>query len=579
MTRRSWPLILLLALVLGLTGCWLKQTEDAETTDAAEGEQQTGNGIGSGVNVDDADLPSRIAYSADGRRLVAGAGARSAFYDIYAIRRIDLTFSQSIWWSQMTANYSSETEISAALSYNGVALAANVGVRFKGDTSYNQNRTEKKSFNISIDYENADQSLEGYKNLNLNCAYADDAFLREIVYEAVNQSYIPALANSYVDLYINGVYWGVYINSQQEDDAFIKEWFLTNNGTRWRAKSESSGNGGGGFGSGKSGLNDLGTSSSSYEPYYTLKDANKDDPWSDLVTVCTTLGATSTSANTAIEKVLDVDRALWFLACENVFDDEDSYIYKGGVDYYIYWDVETGRITPLEYDGNETMRANYTAWSPYYNAPNATYPLLAKLLAVPRFRQRYLAHMRTILAERFNPTFMNALIDEYAGMIDSYIQADPKKMMTYSAWQTAVTAMKAAVKSRHAYLSSSSEVAVTGLTITDARWSTAGTDWAVPSSAQEVIVTVKVAGDLGVGAVYLHGSTGVVGSFSALQMCDDGAHGDGASGDGVYGAAIPAQSSGTRVRFYIEAVAANSAATRTYEPAGAEHDVYVYTVQ
>ncbi|MDD8027645.1 MAG: hypothetical protein PHI34_14175 [Acidobacteriota bacterium] len=43
-----------------------------------------------------------------------------------------------------------------------------------------------------------------------------------------------------------------------------------------------------------------------------------------------------------------VDRALWFLACENVFDDEDSYIWKGGTDYYIYWEVETGRITIVQ---------------------------------------------------------------------------------------------------------------------------------------------------------------------------------------------------------------------------------------
>jgi hypothetical protein len=480
----------------------------------------------------------------------------------------------------MTANYSSETEIPAAMSYNGVALAANVGVRFKGDTSYTQNKTEKKSFNISIDYEDLEQKVEGYKNLNLNCAYADDTFLREIPYEAVNQSYIPALANNYVDLYINGTYWGIYINSQQEDDAFIKEWFLTNNGTRWRAKAESSGNGGGGgFGTGKSGLNDLGTSTSSYEPYYTLKDANKDDPWTDLVKVCTTLDDTSTSANTAIEGILDVDRALWFLVCENVFDDEDSYIYKGGTDYYIYWEVETGRLTPLEYDGNETMRTNYTSWSPFYNATNANYPLLYKLLAVSRFRQRYLAHMRTMLDERFNPTYMNALIDEHAGLIDSYIQADPKKFMTYAQFQTAVTTLKTIVKSRHTYLTSNSEVNVTGLTISDAQWSVAGTAWASPSSAQEVIVTAKVSGDLGVGAVYLYGCTGVVGKFTALTMYDDGAHGDGASGDGIYGAAIPAQSAGTRVRFYIEAVASNTAATRTYEPAGAEHDVYVYTVQ
>jgi spore coat protein CotH len=529
------------------------------------------------VDVDDASLPLRLAYSADGRRLVTGAGSRTAFYDIYAIRRIDLTFAQANWWSQMTANYSSETEIPASLSYNGTALASAVGVRFKGDTSYNQNKTEKKSFNISIDYENPDQTLEGYKNLNLNCAWGDNAFMREIVYEAVNQAYVPAVANNYVDLYINGSSWGLYVSSQQEDDEFIKEWFLTNNGTRWRAQPSSGG--GQGFGQGKSGLNYLGSSSASYEPYYTLKDANKETPWTDLVEVCTSLNATTTGANTDVEADLDVDRALWFLACENVFDDEDSYIYKGGNDYYVYWEVETGRITPLEYDGNSCLESNYATWSPFYNATNANYPLLTKLLAVPRFRQRYLAHLRTILAERFNPTSMNARIDEVAGLIDSAIQADPKKFMTYAQFQSAVTTLKSIVKKRYDSLSANSEVAVTGLTISDAQWSVDGVAWALPNSLQSVTVTAKVAGEAGIDSVRLYGCTGVVGAFSSLQMYDDGAHGDGGSGDGVYGCAIPAQAAGTRVRFYIETVASNTAGTRTYEPAGAEHDVYVYIVQ
>ncbi len=402
--------------------------------------------------------------------------------------------------------------------------------------------------------------------------------MREVLAETVFQYYIPAPANNYVDLYINGEYWGIYINSQQIDSDLIKEWFLSKDGTRWRAEP-SDGRTTADRGNGKSALNYLGAGASDYEPHYTLKKAGRDDPWTDLIAVCRELDSVTRGSYSGLAAVLDIDRALWFLACENVFDDEDSYIYKGGTDYYLYWESETGRIAPLEYDANTTMVSNYANWGPFYNASNSKYPLLYKLLNIPRFRQRYLAHMRTILAERFNPTHMNALVDEYAAFIDSYIQADPKKMMTYAQYTAALTGLKSVIAKRYDNLMSDAEVGVTGPTISGAKWTAGGVDWARPNSAQTVTVTASVGGGLGIDHVYLYGATGVVGNFAAIRMYDDGGHGDGSSGDGVYGAVIPVQTSGTRVRFYIEATADDTAGTRSYEPAGAEHDVYCYIVQ
>ena len=55
-------------------------------------------------------------------------------------------------------------------------------------------------------------------------------------------------------------------------------------------------------------------------------------------------------------------------------------------------------------------------------------------------------------------------------------------------------------------------------------------------------------------------------------MYDDGAHNDGAANDGTYGATIPGHTGGTWVRYYIEAVANNSANSVSYLPVGAEHE-------
>lgn len=200
---RKYLLLFLLCagLVIGPVGC---SVGDNGGGGGSGDDDETGTALAVGVDADDADLPRRIQYSDDGLRLVTGAGTRKAYYNISTVKRIDLTFSQSDWWSQMVANYSSETEIPAAMSYNGTALTYNVGVRFKGNTSYTQNNTQKKSFNIALDYENGDQAINGYESLNLNCAFEDDTFMREVLYETVNQYYMPAAANNYVELYING---------------------------------------------------------------------------------------------------------------------------------------------------------------------------------------------------------------------------------------------------------------------------------------------------------------------------------------------------------------------------------------
>jgi hypothetical protein len=524
------------------------------------------------------DLPSRIRMSADGRRLVTGLGSPKDLYDFDTIHSIQLVFAQSNWWTLLTNNYQSGTLVPAQLIYDGETLAADVGVRFKGFTSYTQNRTQKKSFHIDLDYEDAGQDINGMNDLILNCAFEDDSFMREIIYEHVNQLYIPAVDNNWVELTINGESWGLYVNSQCLDNNFIKAWFPSTDGTRWRAKSPSGGMGG--FGNGTSALKYLGDSQADYTPYYTLKRTCVTDPWASLIDVCTVLASASTAnVEDAISEVLDLDRTTWFLALENIFTDEDSYINKGADDYYLYWDITSGLLTPLEIDGNSTLLTGYVSWSPFRNATNANFPLLFRLLNVPAIRQRYLAHIRTILSESFNAANMTALIDACAAKIDAHISADPKKMMTYGEYISGVSALKSLIATRASNLNSNSEVNVAGLTVTDAGWTAGGSAFATPSDSQPVAVYAAVSGSMGVSAVYAHVGEGITGPFTRYRLLDDGQNEDGAADDGVFGVVLPGRSSGTRVRFYIEAVASNPSGTRTYYPAGAAHDVFTWLVQ
>ena len=91
-------------------------------------------------------------------------------------------------------------------------------------------------------------------------------------------------------------------------------------------------------------------------------------------------------------------------------------------------------------------------------------------------------------------------------------------------------------------------------------------------------ITATVGTD-NVGQINLYYSNEFVGKFSSVIMYDDSNHNDGSEGDGVYGAAIPGQSEGTYVRYYIEALAADVYNTASYLPIGAEHHCYIYKVR
>lgn len=528
------------------------------------------------------NLPDEMRLSADGHRLVTGGHLASGLYDESVIRTIYLDFAQPNYWTLLTQNYQTHSDIPATMTVDGQVFDS-VGVRFKGQTSYMMTQgSQKKSFNISLNYGQDYEKLMGYKTLNLNNCFQDPSFLREFFYLHQIRRHIPAAKANYVQLYLNNQNWGIYPNVQQLNGDFYEEWFLSSHGTNWRADrpNGSGGPGGGGWGDGTAALNYLGADSAEYQQYYTLKSTEKANPWEDLIATCEVLENTPLDQlEDELRDYLDLDRTLWFLACEIAFTDDDSYVYKGKMDYYVYWESETGRMTPIECDGNSAMEMNFAQqWSPFYHANNANYPLLNRLLAVPALRQRYLAHLRTVVQESFTALTTQDALDDYAAQIDSLVENDPKKLYTYNQFLTEVEDLKDFISVRRNYLMSNSEMLQPGPVIADAAHFIQNEAWAQPSSADEVTVRASVTSSNGIDHVTLYYASGLVGNFTAAPMFDDGQHDDEAADDGIFGAAIPAQAASSWVRYYVEAVAANSAKTAVYLPAGAEHDVFAYEV-
>ncbi len=522
------------------------------------------------------NLPNQWTLDESAHRITVGNVDDDGLYDRTVIREYYLDFTQTNYWTQLTNNYGTENEVQATLTVDGVSYPQ-VGVSFKGQTSYMMAQGEKKSFSIKMDSFIPDQNLMGYQTLNLNNSFQDASFMREFLYLSLIRKHIPAAKVCYVHLFINGEDWGIYPSVQQMNKDYLEEWFLSNDGDNWRADAPTSstggGPGGGGgpqWGDGTAALNYNGSTAADYNTYYTLKSQGIDEPWQHLINTCDILENTPIASLTdQLPAVLDVDRALWFLACEIAFGDDDSYVYKGKMDYYAYWELETGRMTPLEYDGNSILGNQANTWGPFYHADNANYPLLYRLMQVPAYRQRYLAHLRTVLEESINLTQTQAFIDEWGAFIDALVESDPKKLTTYNQFVSEKTVLQQRLTARRNALTGKSEMNTIAAITSDVKLYTSDIEWQLPEQNQAPIVKASVSSTDPIASVNLYYATGLVGNFTAVAMIYNGSQ---------YVSELPVQAPGTVVRFYVEVVEGNTAGTRSYNPAGAEHDFYYYFI-
>lgn len=505
----------------------------------------------------------------------------AGLFDPTLVRTLSLTFTQANWQTQLAANYSRGSNLAATLAFNGRTYPG-VGVRYRGNTSYTMSGA-KKSLNLEIDATDPDADLLRYDTLNLNNAFGDESLQREVLYFNLMRRYTVCPGATFARLLINGTYWGLYSCIQQQDGRMMNEWFPSNDGDRWRAPNMGGGGGGpgrppgggGGFGGGNSALTYLGATAASYRNAYELKSDNATNAWERLIHVIDVLNNSPADGFAdRIQDVLAVDRWLWFLAAENVFADDDSYFNKGA-DYMMYFEPESGRLHPVEHDGNESFVANDLRLSPVQGATDTARPVLKRLLGVPEFRQRYCAHLRTLLEESFHPSVVNALIDAYRALTLEAIAADTRKGYSMTAYTNDLTQLRAFVQQRHAFLTNHAEIRPVPPLI---EWVRGPATLPTPATAPFLTAHVLAQGTNGLDSVWLHYRPRSHGRFTATAMVDDGAHGDGTAGDGVFGAATPPFPAGTKVRFYVEARSANTAKAATFSPARAEQVTDAYRV-
>ncbi|MBZ0172391.1 MAG: CotH kinase family protein, partial [Phycisphaerales bacterium] len=130
-------------------------------------------------------------------------------YDIETVRTFNITFHDANWEALLRANYASETPILADLEIDG-DVYPDVGVRIRGNTSYIALPPGSQKFSLKVytDFTDPNQEVMSYDTLNLNNAFRDPTFCREVVYNNYVSQFIPHPRANHVLVTLNGQNWG-----------------------------------------------------------------------------------------------------------------------------------------------------------------------------------------------------------------------------------------------------------------------------------------------------------------------------------------------------------------------------------
>ena len=317
-------------------------------------------------------------------------------------------------------------EFMAAISYQsslGTVVYDSIGFRARGNTSLS---SQKKSFKIDFNRFVSAQKFEGLEELNLNGEHNDVSIMRSFLAQhLLRAAGLAASRTSYVKLYVNNEYKGLYINVEHLDDEFLDLRFPTEaNGNLWKCFYGAD-------------LTWWGSNPSSYQAVYELK-TNKDSAnYTALLNFINVLNnVPSVYFPCAIQEVLDVDLFLRNIALEILMGQWDGYAYNKN-NYYLYQREGDSKMVYLSYDLDNTFGIdwfninwalrNVYAWSP----GNQARPLYTKLMAVPYFKDRFTFHMLDILNTIWNVSELQLLLEEKQQLISPAALLDDYKGLDY----------------------------------------------------------------------------------------------------------------------------------------------------
>jgi hypothetical protein len=349
-------------------------------------------------------------------------------YDAATLRTFFIEFENPGWEAELVAFNNTDVDVPATVTVDG-KVYRDVGMHFRGNSSFAVGDGYKRSLNLAFDFAHEDQAIGGYRTLNFLNANTDPTLMRTVLSMHIARQYIPAPKANFVRVVINGENWGVYANAQQFNKEFVNDNFKTTKGARWKISQGASANIGG--------FSYVGDDASRYRNVFQIKTKDEPEAWAALIDLAKTLQETPPEKlEAALASRLEVEAYLRFLALDNVMASADAF-YMRGSDYSLYRHPD-GRFQFVFHDANEMF--NFGAGgrggfggvrlSPLVAVNDVNKPIISKVLAVPALRARYLALVREIADKSLDWKVLGPVVKQYRDLIAADVERDTRKLFT-----------------------------------------------------------------------------------------------------------------------------------------------------
>ena len=414
------------------------------------------------------------------------------------VLEINITADESEW-QEMLRNAASKPWVKCGVEINGEKLA-DVGVKPKGNTSLSQVlRDGGTRFSLKLNFGKYTdgQTFHGLDKLALNNIYSDTTYMKEYMsYKLMEYMSVPCSMCTFAEIKVNGEHFGFYLAVEDVDESFLDRVYGEGNEVEaykpdaMDTQMAQAMNGqpvplggmlpqssdgqpvppGGMFPQSSDGQPvqpdkqrpdmagdrdggvrgvDLTYSDDSVESYSNIFDnavtKPTDEDKSRLISTIKGL-----NEGTDIEKYVDVDEVLRYLACNVFLVNLDSYLSSNCHNYILA--ENNGVISMLPWDYNlafGTMDSesaeeavNYAIDTALNGVSAEKRPLVTKLLENEGYREKYHAYLRRIAEEYAAGGLFDRTVDNAAAVIDSYVKADTTSFYGYDAFKEGIAALK-----------------------------------------------------------------------------------------------------------------------------------------
>ncbi len=330
-------------------------------------------------------------------------------------------------WNHMMANSTAEEFVTATVVINGDVYPS-VRIRPKGNSSLRSvagSESNRYSFKINFNDIVENQTMAGLTQLNLNNCFSDPSYMREYLsYQIFEEMGVAVPSFSYAAVSVNGEYFGLYLAVESILEPYLERNFGDITGDLYKSVGNT--------------LKYNGDNPSDYtglEVKSTLKNAD----WSKLIKMLEVL-----NNGGDIDKHLDVDAALKYIAVSAALVNFDSYLGNFGHNYYLY--EKNGVLTILPWDlnmsfggfsfGDDTSRL-------YIDEPTqgalTDRPLVDKLLANEKYLQAYHGYLKQVATKYLSGGYLEEETDLLYELISEYVRTDPTAFFTYEQFEQSIS--------------------------------------------------------------------------------------------------------------------------------------------